>query len=249
MHLSCGPAHVRTRLLWVLGQAGLVALGVLVYFGVRGLTRSAEQTAVEHARDVVTLERWLGINVESTLQTPVRSSAALETLANWVYIWGHWPVIVVTMVWLAWRHRDGFLRLRDAMLISGALGMAIFVTFPVAPPRLARMGMVDTVTRSSEAYRILQPPAFVDQYAAMPSLHAGWDLLVGIAIVSAASSVALRAVGFVLPLLMGLAVVLTANHYILDVVAGVALALVGHAVALRLESRRRHNHDRPAAGS
>lgn len=242
MRLSSGPELVRTRLLWVLGQAGLVALGVLVYFGVRGLTESAEQTAVEHAREVVTLERWLGIDVESTLQAPVRSSGTLEAMANWVYIWGHWPVIVVTMVWLAWHHREVFLRLRDAMLVSGALGMAIFVTFPVAPPRLAGLGMVDTVTRSSEAYRILQPPAFVDQYAAMPSLHAGWDLLVGISIVSAASSLALRAIGCLLPLLMGLAVLVTANHYILDVVAGVALALIGHAVALRLEHHRRHNH-------
>ena len=36
---------------------------------------------------------------------------------------------------------------------------------------------------------MLQPPAFVNQYAAMPSLHSGWDLLVGIAIVAAASTV------------------------------------------------------------
>lgn len=237
------------QVLWILEQLAVVVLGVVVYFGVRGLTAGDPSTALDHARDIVGVEAQLGIDREQQVQDLILGHEWLTDAANWVYIWGHWPVIVVTMVWLAWHHRDGFLRLRDAMLISGALGMAIFVTFPVAPPRLARMGMVDTVTRSSEAYRILQPPAFVDQYAAMPSLHAGWDLLVGIAIVSAASSVALRAVGFVLPLLMGLAVVLTANHYILDVVAGVALALVGHAVALRLESRRRHNHDRPAAGS
>ena len=67
---------------------------------------------------------------------------------------------------------------------------------------------------------MLQPPLFTNQYAAMPSLHAGWDLLVGMAIVAAASSVWLRAIGFILPMLMALAVVFTANHYILDVVAG-----------------------------
>ena len=86
--------------------------------------------------------------------------------------------------------------------------------------------------------RVLQPPSLTNQYAAMPSLHSGWDLLVGMAIISAASTVALKVVGFAMPVLMAFAVVATANHYIVDVVAGVALALVGHAVALWLERRR-----------
>jgi hypothetical protein len=78
----------------------------------------------------------------------------------------------------------------------------------------------------------------------MPSLHSGWDLLVGMAIISAASSLALRIVGFAMPVLMAFAVVATANHYVLDVVAGIALVLFGHAVALWLARRRLHR--RPA---
>ena len=124
------------------------------------------------------------------------------------------------MVWLVWRHRDAFRRLRDGMLVSGFLGMMVFVSYPVAPPRLFDLGLVDTVTESSEAYRYLQPPAFVNQYAAMPSLHAGWDLLVGLAILGAAATVGFKAVGVLMPVLMMWAVVATANHYVLDVVAG-----------------------------
>ncbi len=75
-------------------------------------------------------------------------------------------------------------------MISGAVGMVIFATCPVAPPRMVDAGLVDTVTEHSSAYRLLEPPALVNQYAAMPSLPAGWDLLVGIAIVSAATGVA-----------------------------------------------------------
>jgi hypothetical protein len=224
---------------WVLGQAALVALGVVAYFGIRGQTESSVGVAVRHARSIMAFERDLGIDIEATLQAPVTSSEVLETLANWVYIWGHWPVIIVTMVWLAWRHHETFRRLRDAMLVSGAMGMAIFVSYPVAPPRLIADDLVDTVTESSQAYRVLQPPAFVNQYAAMPSLHAGWDLLVGIAILSAAGCLAMRVVGAAMPVLMAYAVVATANHYIVDVFAGVALVLIGHLVALRLEARRR----------
>jgi PAP2 superfamily len=223
---------------WVLGQVLAVAVGIFVYFRIRGLAHASVDVAMGHAHNVSTLERWLGIDMEHAVQAPVAASQTLATAANWVYVWGHWPVILTTMVWLMWRHRDVFRRLRDAMLVSGFLGMAIFVSFPVAPPRLADPSLVDTVTESSEAYRYLQPPAFVNQYAAMPSLHAGWDLLVGLAIISAAASVAVKAAGVLMPLLMMWAVVATANHYVLDVVAGIALVLIGHVAALLLERRR-----------
>ncbi|QBR91060.1 phosphatase PAP2 family protein [Nocardioides euryhalodurans] len=235
----------RVRLRWVTGQAALVLLGVAFYFGVRGYTEASRAEAVDHAHDLVALEARLGIDVEHDLQSLAAPSDTVETLANWIYIWGHWPVIIATMVWLGWRHRRQFLRLRDAMLVSGALGMVVFVSYPVAPPRLADARMVDTVTERSEAYRILQPPAFVNQYAALPSLHSGWDLLVGISIVAAASTLALKVVGFAMPVLMGIAVVATANHYVIDVVAGVALVLVGYAAALALERRRDGRHRSP----
>jgi membrane-associated phospholipid phosphatase len=238
MYVTRRRSHLRHRLLFIAWQTGLVALGAFIYFRVRGLTESSADVALDHAGDIVEFESWIGIDVEDTLQSWVTPWGALETFANWIYIWGHWPVIIVTMAWLAWHHQREFLRLRDAMMVSGGLGMIVFVTYPVAPPRLADLGLVDTVTENSEAYRFLQPPAFVNQYAAMPSLHSGWDLLVGIAIVSAATTVVLRLIGYAMPVLMAFAVVATANHYIVDVVAGVSLVLVGHAVALGLERRR-----------
>ena len=228
----------RTRLPWIAGQAALVLAAVFCYFQVRGLTATAPEIAYAHADDLVRLEREAGIDVEGVVQSPVVAYDALEVLANWIYIWGHWPVIIVTMCWLAVQHRREFRRLRDAMLVSGAMGLVVFVTYPVAPPRLVDPDLVDTVTRESHAYRVLQPPNFVNQYAAMPSLHAGWDLLVGIAIATAATHVALRLVGWVLPVLMAFAVLATANHYVVDVVAGLVLALVGYGVALLLERRR-----------
>jgi membrane-associated phospholipid phosphatase len=237
----------RQRLLWSTGQAGLVGLLVYAYFRIRNLTEGAYDVAVEHARELVAFEKELGIDVEHAIQAPVTSSETLERFANWVYIWGHWPVIIATMIWLSWRHRHLFLRLRDAMVISGALGMMVFVTYPVAPPRLVPLGLVDTVTENNSAYRVLQPPAFTNQYAAMPSLHAGWDLLVGIAIVTAATTVVLRVVGLLMPVLMMVAVVATANHFVIDVVAGVALVLAGHYAAVRLE-RRRMRRGSPAGG-
>lgn len=116
-------AHARSRLRWVGTQAAIVAAGITVYFRVRHLTEGSEAAAVDHAHDLVALERAVGLYVEQPLQSFVAPSEDLVTLANWVYIWGHWPVILVTMAWLMWRHQHEFVRLRDAMLISGGVGM------------------------------------------------------------------------------------------------------------------------------
>lgn len=236
----------RTSVPWALGQGALVALLVFVYFEVRGLTEGSTSDAVANAHRILELEQRLHIDFEGAMQDRVSHSDVVLDAANWIYIWGHWPVIVVTMVWLLRWHTDNFRRLRDAMMISGAVGMVIFARFPVAPPRLSGVGMIDTVTERSHSYRVLQPPNFTNQYAAMPSLHVGWDLLIGIAIVTSASTLLLRAVGCMLPILMMLAVTLTANHYVLDVVAGVSLVLIAHLVALALDRRRQRVRARPA---
>jgi hypothetical protein len=93
---------------------------------------------------------------------------------------------------------------------------------------------------------VLQPPAFVNQYAAMPSLHVGWDLVLGMSVVAAAGTVLLRTIGRLMPVVMAAATVLTANHYILDVLAGAAFGLAGWMVALWLERRREASTPAPA---
>jgi len=85
----------------------------------------------------------------------------------------------------------------------------------------------------------MQPVAFVNQYAAMPSLHFGWNLLLGIAIIYATKNLALRAFAVVMPISMALAVIVTGNHFILEVVAGTVVSLFGLWVAVLLD---RHGH-------
>ena len=217
----------------------LVAAGFLVYFGVRAVTQGSHAEAVENARTLVSVERALGIYSEPSIQAAITGYQWLVTLVNWVYIWGHWPLIVAVAAWLYTRHPEAFRRTRTAFFVSGAIGMVFFILFPVAPPRLVDTGFMDTVARYSHAYRALQPPSVVNRYAAFPSLHFGWDLLIGLALVTNARSLAARGLGVAMPVAMAIAVVLTANHWIIDVIAGGAIALVGLWVATRLTEDRR----------
>ncbi|WP_322817726.1 phosphatase PAP2 family protein [Tepidiforma sp.] len=217
----------------VVRELGIMLVAVLAYFAIRGLTEGARADALVNAARVVDIERALGIHVEEDLQDLILQSHALITLANWVYIWGHWPFIAVVAAWLVLVHPGEYRVLRNAFLVSGSAGLVVFALFPVAPPRLYDGTFVDTVTEYSRAYRVLQPPALVNQYAALPSFHFGWNLLIGLGIVRCAPWRWLKAVGIVAPAAMGLATILTANHYLLDLVVGAAMALAAlYAVEL-----------------
>lgn len=213
----------------------LIAFAILLYFGIRNATAGSADDAFANAGRLVRFEDALGIDWEAGLQSATVSSDVLVTLANWVYIWGHWPVILGVATWLYLRRRERYLLLRNAMFASGLIGFLFFALFPVTPPRLLDLGLVDTVTERSDAYRALQPPGLTNQYAAFPSLHAGWNLLVGIVLVLAVTSLAVRLVALALPVAMALAVVATANHFVIDVVAGVAVVLVGLAIGILLQ--------------
>jgi len=215
-------------------QAALVIGAVLCYFGVRGSTEGAIGIADRNAGRILELERQLLIDLEQRVQSPLLDHRPVLDLANWVYIWMHWPLITITLLWLVIRHRPTYFQFRNAMFISGAIGLIIYASFPASPPRLFDSAFVDTVTQHSHSYRVLQPPGLVNKYAAMPSLHVGWNLLAAL-MWWRAGSTRWRAVPVVMmPLMMAWATVATANHWVLDVLAGSAVALTG----LGIESAR-----------
>jgi hypothetical protein len=220
-------------------QLALLSGAALAYFGVRALTRSDQALAVAHAGTIISFERRLHLLVEGHLQGLIIDHHTLVTVANWVYIFGHWPVILASFVWLYTRHRNVYRQLRNAMFVSGAIGLVIFWLYPVAPPRLTDLGLVDTVTQYSHTYRVLQPPTIEDRFASLPSLHVGWNLLVGLTVAATLRRPAARVLAALSPLAMAVAVVVTANHFIVDVLLGAVVALVGLLVSSRIPARRR----------
>lgn len=215
----------------LLREIPVLAAAVLAYWGGRGLTEGSYEDAVANARRLISLEQQLGIYREVRLQELIIDHQWMVTLMNWVYMWGHWPVIAVCALWLFFRRPPAYFLLRNAFLVSGAIGLLIFIAFPVAPPRLTGIEVADTITLHSHSYRVLQPPAFVNQYAAMPSLHFGWNMLIGGGMVREVRFLPARIACGLLPVAMAIAVVLTANHFIIDVLAGGTVALFGLLVA------------------
>src|SRR3954471_19303754 len=117
----------------------------LAYSTSRYLSVGDLTTATDHARWVVSLQRSIGVNVEASVQSGLHGTAAIWILNN-LYLAAQLVVVPGTLIWLYRRNRPVYVRLRNTVLATWLLAMPIYALFPVAPPRLAGIGMLDTIT-------------------------------------------------------------------------------------------------------
>jgi hypothetical protein len=211
------------------------------YQFVRGAVHGQAGTAYDNASRLIHLEKQMGIFHEAFLQQLILPKSWIVDFFNYLYIWGHLPVIIAVALWLYIRHRENYAMLRNAFLISGLIALIGFSTVPLAPPRyMPEFGFTDTIVHA-QSYYAFQNPKIVNQYAAMPSLHFGWDLLVAISIGLNTRVRAVRWAAVCMPVVMLGGIVLTANHYFLDAAAGALVSMMGLGVAylIRRGVRRR----------
>lgn len=221
------PAGHRAARWTDIGELGFAVIGFLAYFLVRGAVVTRAADALDHARDIVRLESGLGLFIEPQIQQWVLSSPWLWGIANFVYFWCDFPLIVAVGLLLFWRRRDQYTKLRDSLLLSGGFALVIYMTFPVAPPRfLTEWGFVDTLAVFSNlSYQAQSMHPFVNPYAAVPSLHVGWSLLLAVAVFRSTRHWYWRG-GMLLVLAIQLvAVIGTGNHFIFDGLVGAAVCL------------------------
>ena len=251
-------------------EAVIVAVAFLLYFGVRGAVIDRPEAAYRHALDIIRAQRALGFFWEDDLNAWVKDRWFWAQAMNLSYFYLHFPLIIVFGIWLYYFRREKYTLTRDAFLASGAIALIVYWLYPVAPPRalpeLAQQfdpnapsyvySFVDTLQEKlGYAYDTQSTRAFVNPYAAMPSLHFGWDLLLGLGIIWAfwpagrgqsrnepAQGVRWHwwfslamAVGIALPTLQVFAITMTANHFLLDAVAGGIVAVLGIGVAMALQ--------------
>jgi hypothetical protein len=215
----------------------LVAIAFLLYFLVRGAVVDREADALRNAEWIIDLQRALGIYWEPWLQAQIIDVMPLVHFFNFVYFWLDFPLIIVVGFWLYFTRRHEFTVARDALLLSGAIALVIYHTFPVMPPRLLPGGeFIGTVEAyAGLSYQAQSTEWFVNPYAAVPSLHFGWTLILGAVIFLTAKNLFVRGVGLLLPWAQLAAIVFTANHFILDAVAGLVVALAGVLLAMAMQ--------------
>lgn len=217
-------------------ELGFVLAALLVNAVVRWSTLDDQAEAVANARDVLAVQEALHLDWERAVQDATLGVAWLDHLTQWFYVWGYFPVVVAVLVGLyVWRP-DTYPLFRNALLISGAVGMLCYAFYPTAPPRSTGLGYVDTVA-TGVLDAAARPAGIANEIGAMPSFHVGWLVLAGYVVHRVTRSALLQVLCVLVPGTMAYAVLATGNHWVLDLPAGVAVAFLGLAGA-RLAQRR-----------
>jgi len=208
----------------------------MIYSTIRMVTKTDLMVAFDNARDIVRLEKWLGLPFEDNLQGFLLGHPTLIKLLNHYYIWFHAPMAIGLLLWLYLRHQDRYQPIRNLMAFVTFAALVIHLLFPLAPPRMMD-GFVDTMREFGPSiYPVNALDGAANQIAAMPSLHFGWAMIEAMAVVSVLKS-RWRWAAVIHPALMTLSIIATANHWWIDAAAAalIVLAAVG---MMRLVQKR-----------
>jgi hypothetical protein len=125
-------------------------------------------------------------------------------------------------------------------MIAMGLGLVGYALYPTAPPRLMpEEGFTDTialftgVAQDDETLSLL-----VNQYAAVPSMHIAFSLMIAVPGMALTRFAPARVLWSAYPLLVFFVIVVTGNHFWLDAAAGAAVACLAAITARQLARMR-----------
>ena len=242
-------ARVRRRLSKILPRGPLDAVRQLLLFGgayylyriVRGIVDGEVTTAFTHARWIVNLERGLHLFFEPSVQTWTLGKSWLIHTADFTYVNAHFVITTAFLVWLYFWRNDAFYFVRNMFMVAMGLALVLYVVFPTAPPRfLPEWGFTDTVSDffgqgASHSASVLYNP-----YAAMPSMHVAFALMIGVSGVRLIKLKVARVFWSLYPLFISFVVIATANHFWLDAAVGGLVAATAAYAASALARARPH---------
>jgi hypothetical protein len=216
-------------------EVAIIVALLLVYRLGRTLGREETSRAFANAREVLSLENWLGIDTERSWQRLALDNLTLVRLLNRYYASVHFPASIAFLVFVYVKAPKLVPHIRYLFVSVTAVALVIHLAYPLAPPRMLH-GYVDTIARYGPAiYQQSGVESVANQFAAMPSLHFGWAVLVAYGVVRALHT-RWRWLVVLHPTITLAAIVLTANHYWLD--ALVAGGLIALALAVAPSSAR-----------
>src|SRR4051794_20012519 len=193
MHARTEPAEAETDAIArppLVRELLLVAGLFLVYKFGRQLATGHTAEAFRNAHRVWDLERAVHLPGKGSVQSLLVHGDTFAHVANTYYATVHFPATVAFLVWLYLRRPAHYVWARRILAALTSAALVLHLLSPLAPPRmLAVTGLVDTARLYGPS--VYGPPRsdhLSNQFAAMPSLHFGWALMVAIGLIVATRS-------------------------------------------------------------
>ncbi len=214
-------------------QLGLFVVAELCYETVRGVAEGERTQAFVNGAWVIDVEKATGTFFEPGLQAALLGERWLVDAANFAYMNSHFVVTTAFLVWLYLFRNSSFYFVRNMFMVAMALALVGYALVPTAPPRLfEQYGFVDTITDFSQVnHDSGLVKLFINPYAAIPSMHVAFSLMIGISGAMIAQHAITRVLWCTYPVLVFFVVVVTANHFWLDAAAGALVAALAALAA------------------
>ena len=221
----------------VIRQVCLFLGAYVLYQIVRGLVGYGAYKPFGDATKIINLERLLHVFVEPSIQAWTSSVRPLMDFADWTYLNAHYIVTLGALVFIYLRRNDSFYFVRNMFMVAMAMALVGYFLYPTAPPRLMpEWGFTDSIKNFTGVQLESSGPtsAFLNFYAAVPSIHVCFALLIGWPMAKLVSRRPAKIAWGLYPLWISFVVVATGNHYLTDVVLGAMTALASVLLAQRL---------------
>ena len=222
-----------------------VLLFAAAYYGYRLVRGSVDDpvgaaVAFQHSREVIHLEQSLGLFVEPSIQGWVAGRPLLLDIASWLYLNAQFTVTMACLVYIYLRHNSSFYFVRNMFAVAMWTANLGFMLFPAAPPRFfPEWGFVDSVSNLTHvAHDSVAVDSLVNQYAAIPSMHVAFALMIAVPLARLSKHRVTRAIWAMYPFVVVLVIISTANHFVTDAVLGAATAAFGAWTAAWLARAR-----------
>jgi PAP2 superfamily len=210
-----------------------------LYRLVRGQVDGRTTAAFQNAQHIVHLERGLGLFVEPSVNAWAEANEWVADIASWLYVNSHFTITTVTLAFLYLRRNDRFYFVRNMFMVAMGIALVGYLVFPTAPPRfMPGLGFEDSVAQFT-GVDAQTSNALFNPFAAVPSMHVAFALMLGVSMASIVRHNWARALWCVYPLLVTFVVVATANHWWFDGFTGALTAAVSALVARELFARAR----------
>ena len=204
----------------------------------KGVATDSVQQAFSHAKDVIRVERLLGLYHEESLQDAFLGQRWFIRFWNIYYGSFHFVVTTGALVWCFRRRPDRYARWRNTLAWTTGLALIGYAFFPLMPPRLlpASYGYVDTLAKVGGLWSFDSGAMakISNQYAAMPSLHFAWSTWCALVLVPMIRPMWGKVVMALYPVATLFCIVVTANHYWADALGGAIVLGIGYLVGGRL---------------
>jgi uncharacterized protein (TIRG00374 family) len=221
-------------------QLTLFALLDLAYELSRVIAAGDRGVALRHAHDIVSTERSLGLFHELSVQHFAASYGIVQSIANWTYFNCQFTISFGFLFWVYLRRNEAFPLVRNVFVAANTIGLVVYSLYPAAPPRmLSGLGFVDSLNETSVNHNSGLIASLSNPYAAMPSLHTAYALIVGVSAVLLVRRRWLRVAWAFYPALVVFSIVATANHFFLDAAGGAGVAAVATVAILAAHRRSR----------